>query len=193
MQFIYPVGATPLNSDEIHNLIPKHLSSQEDLNEWEQYNITLAERWAFKHKRNNILSIEFIQKLHQQMFNKTWKWAGKFRLHQTNIGVAGIYIPQELKMLQGDVEYQVASKVYDIREIAARLHHRLVFIHPFPNGNGRFSRLFADLFLVTNNESRFSWGRNNLTKDGVARNLYLQALRAADGNDYTSLIKFVDS
>ncbi len=110
MQFIYPIGATPLNNDEIYNLIPKHLTTQKELNEWEQYNIIIAEAWAFKHKRKHIMSIDFAQKLHKEMFNQTWNWAGKFRQHQTNIGVVSIYIAQELKSLFDDVTYWMNNK-----------------------------------------------------------------------------------
>ena len=193
MQFVYPIGATPLNNDEIYNLIPKHLSTQKELNEWEQYNIIMAESWAFKHKRKNIMSIKFAQKLHKEMFNQTWNWAGKFRRHQTNIGVASIYISQELKLLFDDATYWINNKIYNLREIGVRLHHRLVFIHPFTNGNGRFSRLFTDIFLTNNNENRFTWGRGNLLQDGEIRQEYLKALKLADNYDYSLLIKFLDS
>ncbi|MCC8483018.1 MAG: mobile mystery protein B [Rickettsia endosymbiont of Labidopullus appendiculatus] len=193
MQFVYPIGATPLNNDEIYNLIPKHLTTQNELNEWEQYNIVIGAEWAFKHKRNQIFLIKFAQDLHKKMFNKTWTWAGKFRQHQTNIGIESIYIRQELKMLFDDTIYLIENKTYGIREIAVRLHHRLVFIHPFPNGNGRFSRLFADLLLVNRNEQRFSWGKSNLTIDSKTRKLYLNALKEADNNNYSELIKFADS
>jgi Fic-DOC domain mobile mystery protein B len=193
MKFIYPIGATPLNNDEIHNLIPKHLTTQNELNEWEQYNIIIAEEWLFKRRRQQILSIEFAQKLHKQMFNKTWSWAGTFRQRQTNIGIESIYIRQELKILFEDIAYLIANKIYGIREIAIRLHHRLVFIHPFVNGNGRFSRLFADLLLVNHQQPRFSWGRHNLTTDSETRRLYLAALKEADNHNYDNLIIFADS
>lgn len=193
MKFIYPIGATPLNGDEIYDLIPGHIATQDELNEWEQYNILLAEEWAFKRKRKIISSIDFAQTLHRKMFDKTWKWAGKFRRRQTNIGVEGALIPQELKILFDDIAYQTERGTYGIREIAARFHHRLVWIHPFPNGNGRFSRLFADLFLVNAGEPKFSWGRENLVNAGETRNSYLRVLRDADRGDYSGLLEFVDS
>ncbi|BFD45611.1 mobile mystery protein B [Candidatus Tisiphia endosymbiont of Ditula angustiorana] len=193
MRFIYAEGATPLNQDEINNLLPKHLTTQSELNEWEQYNILKAEEWVLQRKRQDILSISFAQKLHNKMFDNTWSWAGKFRKTQTNIGVNSIYIGQELKLLFDDTIYQLTHKIYPLRETAIRFHHRLVFIHPFPNGNGRFSRLFADLILVSHNEHRFSWGRSNLICDNATRKQYLEALRAADNNDYSKLIIFADS
>jgi len=193
MRFIYAIGATPLNQDEINNLLPKHLTTQSELNEWEQYNVTKGEEWAFKIKRRRILAIPFAQNLHKKMFDDTWKWAGKFRKTQTNIGVNSIYIPQELKLLFEDMLYQLEHDTYSLRETAARFHHRLVFIHPFPNGNGRFSRLFADLLLFNQNQPKFSWGRDNLVNDGITRKLYLESLKEADNNEYSKLIKFADS
>lgn len=193
MRFIYAEGATPLSPDEIHNLIPKHLTTQKELNEWEQFNIVKGENWAFGIKRKNILSIEFAKKLHKQMFNETWSWAGVFRKSQTNIGVDSIYIPQELKAIFDDVEFWIFNNIYDMREIAIRLHHRLVFVHPFPNGNGRFSRLFADLLLQNNNEVSLSWGSCSLIEDSITRKQYIAALKEADIGDYRKLIEFVDS
>jgi len=193
MQFIYTKGATPLSLDEIHNLIPKHLTHQHQLDEWEQYNIARAEMWIKSRKIKDILSIEFVKKLHRKMFCDTWSWAGVFRQRQTNIGVNSIYIQQELKILMDDIVYWQKNAIFSTREIGVRLHHRLVFIHPFPNGNGRFSRLFADLYLLNQNEPRFSWGRSNLAKDSAFRDRYLQALRLADISDYKELIIFADS
>lgn len=193
MQFIYTKGATPLSLDEIHNLIPKHLTKQHQLDEWEQYNIARAEMWIRNRKIKDILSIDFVKKLHRKMFCDTWTWAGKFRQRQTNIGVNSIYIQQELKILIDDVIFWQNNATFPIREIGVRLHHRLVFIHPFPNGNGRFSRLFADLYLLNYNEPRFSWGSNNLIQDSSFRDQYLQALRIADSGDYIELIAFADS
>lgn len=193
MNFIFAEGATPLSPDEIHNLIPNHLTTQKELNEWEQFNIVKGESWAFSTKRKNILSIDFAKKLHKQMFNETWSWAGVFRKSQTNIGVDSIYIPQELKAIFDDVEFWLSNNTYEMREIAIRLHHRLVFVHPFPNGNGRFSRLFADLLLQNNNEVSFSWGSCSLVEDSITRKQYIAALKEADIGDYRKLIEFVDS
>lgn len=193
MQFTYAKGATPLEPDEIHNLIPKHLTHQSQLDEWEQFNIAKAANWAMNRKRKDILSTEFIKKLHQKMFCDTWKWAGSFRKTQTNIGINAFLIPQELKILIDDVLFWQDHSTFPLREIGVRLHHRLVFIHPFPNGNGRFSRLFADLFMIYHNEPRFSWGSNNLVKDSSFRDEYLKSLRKADHGDCHDLIIFADS
>ncbi len=193
MQFTYAKGATPLSPDEIYNLIPKHLTKQHQLDEWEQYNIARAEMWIKNHKINDILSIDFYKKLHSRMFCDTWVWAGKFRKKETNIGVNSVYIQQELKILIDDVIFWQTNATFPFREIGVRLHHRLVFIHPFLNGNGRFSRLLADLYILNLNEPRFSWGSNNLIQESSFRDRYLQALRTADNGDYSPLIEFADS
>lgn len=193
MLFKYAKGATPLSPDEVNNLIPSHITTQKQLDEWEQYNIVQGINWAFSRKRNDLLSILFAKKLHKQMFNNTWLWAGSFRKRQTNIGIASIYIPQELKLLFDDVQFQLEHDSFPIREIGVRLHHRLVFIHPFPNGNGRFSRLMAELLMRHNGEAGFSWGNCNLASDSETRGKYLSALREADNGDYSNLIKFADS
>lgn len=193
MRFVYVEGATPLTPDEVYNLIPKHLTTQKELNEWEQFNIVRAEIWAVGSNKKNTLTIEFAKTLHKKMFNKTWSWAGVFRKTQTNIGVDAIYIPQQLKMIFDDVEFWLANDIYDLREIAIRLHHRLVFVHPFPNGNGRFSRLFADLMLRHSNEPSFTWGSFSLEEDSIMRKQYISALKEADIGDYQKLIAFADS
>ncbi len=193
IKFRYAKGATPLTADDIHNLIPGHLTLQSQLDEWEQLNILKAENWAFAAKRKNILTIEYIKQLHHKMFCDTWKWAGKFRTHQTNIGVESIYIPQELKALVDDTEFWLNNETYDLREIVVRFHHRLVFIHPFPNGNGRSSRLIADIIINQFDQPRFTWGRDSLVKDSLIRDNYLKYLREADKGELTNLIKFADS
>jgi Fic-DOC domain mobile mystery protein B len=193
MNFTYAQGATPLSADEIYNLLPKHLTTQKELNEWEQFNIVKGMNWAFARKRKDIFSIEFAKKLHTKMFDKTWSWAGNFRKRQTNIGIEAIYIPQELKIIFDDVKFWLENDIYNLREIAIRLHHRLVLIHPFPNGNGRFSRLFADLMLHHKNKPAFSWGQCRLEEDSILRKKYISALQEADKGEYKKLIEFADS
>jgi Fic-DOC domain mobile mystery protein B len=151
MKFTYPFGATPIDGDELEALIPKHMNLQTELNEWEQANILEAEKWAFGQKHSDILSLEFVQKLHKKMFSETWRWAGKFRKTLKNIGVAPHEISQELFKFCGDIQVQIDQKEMPFEEIAARLHHRLVWIHPFPNGNGRHARIYTDMSIRVEN------------------------------------------
>lgn len=191
MKFIYPSGATPYNQDDAAHLIPHHITTQEQLNEWEQANIIDAERWLFSKRRKNLLTVRFLQKLHQKMFDKTWKWAGRFRTCNTNIGVPYPVIQESLKALCDDVVYWIQHKTFSIDEMAVRFHHRLVQIHPFPNGNGRHARLMTDALLVNLGALRFTWGKENLVQQSQTREAYIKALREADRGDYSDLLAFV--
>lgn len=193
MKFIYPPGATPIDGDEAEALIPRHITLQSELNEWEQANILEAEKWSFGQRHGDILSIEFIKKLHLKMFDETWKWAGRFRKTLKNIGVVPHEISQELLKFCADAEVQIDEEVYSFDEIAARLHHRLVWIHPFPNGNGRHARIFTDIFLVYNQRQRFTWGREDLANHSETRKKYIEALREADKHNFDPLLEFVRS
>lgn len=190
----YPPGATPLDPDDAAALIPGHLTTREQLNDWEALNIREGEEWAFGRQHKNILSISFMQALHKQLFGGTWAWAGKTRTKETlPVGIAPEKIEIELKKLCQDVETQIKHKSWKIDEIAARFHHRLVYIHPFTNGNGRFSRTMADLLLVQNGSEKFTWGAGDLISVGEQRDRYIDALQSADRKDYALLLDFVRS
>lgn len=191
MKFVYPEGATPLDGDELNALLPKHITLQSELNEWEQLNILEAEKWGFGQRHADILSMAFIQRLHRKMFNETWRWAGQFRTTLKNIGIMPYEIPQELVKLCADVQMQIDHGVMPFDEIAARLHHRLVWIHPFPNGNGRHARIYTDILLVNHHLPKFTWGQDNLTASTQTRKIYIQALREADRHNFIPLFDFV--
>jgi Fic-DOC domain mobile mystery protein B len=194
MKFEYPLGATPLDPDEIDGLIPSHITIQSQLNEWEAANILKAEIWLFSNSNHDdFLSIDFTKLLHAKMFDDTWTWAGQFRLTERNIGVSPFTITTDLNNLLEDVRYQVIHESFPMDEIAYRFHHRLVAIHPFPNGNGRHARLMTDLLLVQAGESRFTWGKQRLEAEGPVRKKYINALQHADKHDYAALAEFVRS
>ena len=127
------------------------------------------------------------------MFGRVWHWAGTFRRSMKNIGIDAYRIPQELRQLMDDCRYWIEHKTYEPDEIAARFHHRLVSIHPFPNGNGRHARLAADRLLVAFGQPRFTWGRVNLVDANETRDSYIAALNAADRHDIGPLLEFVRS
>ena len=124
------------------------------------------------------------------MLGKVWKWAGRYRLSERNIGVEAYRIPMEMRQLMGDVRAWIEYQTYPPDEIALRFHHKLVWIHPFPNGNGRHARMAADLLAVSLGQPRFSWGRGNLRDTGEVRQTYIAAMRAADNHDYAPLLAF---
>lgn len=190
----YPEGATPINADEIEGLLPTHITSRAELDRWEQDNINEALAWAEERKPKDILNESFMKLLHKKMFSNVWKWAGKFRQSEKNIGVPWYKISVELKKLCEDVEYWIENKTFSDDEIAARFHHRLVSIHLFPNGNGRHARLVADILLQNIlNKPLFTWGKANLVKSTDDRKRYIESLIAADRGDYELLMNFVRS
>ena len=186
------VGATPLTDEEREGLKLSFVTTQGDLNAAEQENILQAENWAYRRK-NIVLNRNFLSDLHKRMFGNVWRWAGAYRSTGKNIGVDAYRIHTELQELINNVSYWIENKTYELDEIAARFHHQLVHIHPYPNGNGRHSRLAADLLLKQMDRRRFTWGRVNLTDASETRKKYIDALRAADNHDYGPLMKFVRS
>ena len=185
-------ASTPLSAEEREGLIPSYISLRHELNEAEQANILEAEQWAFARKRD-VLDERFLTALHKRMFGRVWRWAGKFRLTERNVGVDPYRIATDLRQLLDDSRYWIAQGTDPPDDICVRFHHRLVTIHPFPNGNGRHARLATDLLLVARGQSRFSWGRTSLVTPGETRHAYVAALRAADARDIGPLLEFVRS
>jgi len=189
----YTNGQTPLDEDEKDGLLIPTITNRGELDEFEQLGVEKANEWLLSRKFsvNKILTENFVKDLHKRMFKDIWKWAGEFRKSNKNIGVDKFIIGMELKNLLDDCNYWIENKVFSEDEIAVRLSHRMVLIHPFANGNGRHSRLMADILIAKGfAKPYFTWGSVNLTKEGEARKKYLEALRAADQNDYKSLIEF---
>lgn len=192
MNLSYPPGSTTLSASELAGIIPGHINTQEQLNLWEAGNILQAEHWAARNHRD-ILRETYVCQLHRQMFGDTWNWAGKFRHTDKNIGAPWFEIPDRLRILLGDVRYQVEHGTWPPDELAVRFHHRLVALHPFPNGNGRHSRLMADLLVQQLGRPRFTWGSCNLEAPGQVREQYIAALQAADGHHIEALLAFARS
>jgi Fic-DOC domain mobile mystery protein B len=187
-------GNTPLSPEELADLIP-NLATKEELNEWERENMLRGREWAVGDRTSStdMVSDEYVRKLHKKMFDETWKWAGDYRHTEKNIGVSVHEIRERLMALFGDTRYWIENGTYLPDEIAVRFHHRLVFIHPFPNGNGRHARLIADIIALKLGRSALTWGSANFGKEGEARTSYLEAIRAADGGDIQPLLNFARS
>ncbi len=190
MSFVYPKGATPIDPDEAQALIPDHITTQSELNEWESQNIQKAVTWSLSRKRTGVLTAGFVNELHRRMFDQTWEWAGAYRRSDKNIGVPWEQVAVEVHKLLGDAGFWLAEAVYSVQESAIRLHHRMAVIHPFVNGNGRHARLLADVLLYNCDLPRIKWGGSELDTPGEARSNYLQALRAADQGDYAQLLSY---
>ena len=194
MNIEYSDRSTPLDYDEMEGLLLTHITTRAELDRWEMDNINQAYQWADRLKHRNLLDEDFIRLLHKKMFGNVWKWAGRFRKSDKNIGIPWVEIAVELKLLCDDATAWLEFSTYPPDEFAARFHHRLVYIHPFANGNGRHARLMADLILEKLFKTPpFTWGNANLTKQGESRTAYIRALKAADDHDLRLLMKFVRS
>lgn len=183
---------TPLTAEEREQLIPSYITLRHELNEAEQVNIGQALRWAYARPRD-VLDQSFLGDLHKRMFGEVWRWAGQYRATARNIGIDAYRIGVEVRHAIDDARYWVEHATYPPDEIAIRFSHRLVAIHPFPNGNGRFSRLVGDLLAHQLGQPPFSWGRANLVDVGETRALYVEALRAADNHNIAPLLRFARS
>jgi Fic-DOC domain mobile mystery protein B len=187
-------GNTPLSPEEVRDLIP-NLTTKAELNEWERENILRAREWALADRTvaSDLASDGYIRKLHAKMFDQTWKWAGEYRRSEKNIGIPFHEIRERLMTLFGDIRYWMENNAYPPDEIAVRFHHRLVWIHPFPNGNGRHARLIADVMVIRLGRPSLTWGSASLVKESKARTSYLEALRAADAGGIQPLLTFARS
>lgn len=186
-------AATNLTPEERVGLIPTWIVTRDDLNRSERANIAAGLRWA-RRSRFDVLNSDNLSILHRRMFGDVWRWAGKPRTSEKNIGVADWWKVREyLSVLTGDVAAQVEAETRPPDEIAVDFHYRMVVIHAFPNGNGRHARLSADLLVERLDREAFTWGRAELTDPGATRAAYITALKAADGLDLGPLVAFARS
>lgn len=194
-------GTTPLDEEDRAGLIPTWVATRGDLNIAEHANIGKALLWTESrgrpHSLEALLSESMMKALHRRMFGEVWRWAGKYRYHDTNIGTNWPYISTQLRDLLADVDFQTRNLErlpWTPDEIAVRFHHRLVLIHPFPNGNGRHARLAADLLVSLLGNPVFTWGANDPGAAAQVRQVYLNALRHADRTqEFAPLVSFARS
>jgi Fic-DOC domain mobile mystery protein B len=167
VQYHYIVGQTPLDDEEKYDLIPTVIT-RKDLDQFEEENILEARQWVMQKTvlmKHHVFTEKFILQLHKRMFGHVWKWAGKYRKSNKNIGIDCFQIQTELHKLLGDVAFWLENKTYNLTDLAIIFHHRLVKIHLFPNGNGRHSRLCADIIVNKYGGEKLTWGGNSdLTK-----------------------------
>jgi Fic-DOC domain mobile mystery protein B len=182
-------AATPLTPEERRDLIPSYVALRSELNEVEALNVAAGDRWALSRKRD-VLDEVFLQRLHLRMFGDVWRWAGKYRSSERNIGVAPHMVAVAMHQTIDDARYWVDHTSWPPDELAVRFSHKLVSVHPFPNGNGRWSRLAGDLLAIQLGEKRLTWGSASIVSISDTRRAYVDALRRADGGDIAPLLAF---
>jgi Fic-DOC domain mobile mystery protein B len=190
--FEEPADATPLTPEEKRGLLPAYITFRRELNQAEQENIARGQDWALS-RRRDLLTEKFVKALHGRMLGDVWRWAGKFRTSERNLGIVYYEIPMAVRGLLDDTKTWIEYQSYPPDEIAVRFHHRLVQIHPFPNGNGRHSRLMADLLVMQLGRERFTWGSANLQNAADVRTRYIEALKTADNHGIAPLLAFARS
>ena len=187
-------GQTPLDEEEKDGLLISTIANRSELDEFEQQNIEKAIQWTLtrKFKKDEILTEEFVRLVHKKMYGDVWAWAGEFRKTNKNIGVDRYQVAIELRKLLGDCKFGIDNGTYTPDEIAIRFKHRIVQIHCFSNGNGRHSRLMADIIIEkVFNQPVFTWGSHaELNKSGNGREEYLTAIKSADNNNINPLLEF---
>lgn len=192
----YDPGQTAISEDEIEGLRTKSITTQDELNEAERLNIEQAIDWTLRRRFSaaDVFTEKFITELHRRMYADVWKWAGSFRKSDKNIGVDWFTIPTQLRALLDDAIFWHDNETFSFDERAIRFKHRIVSIHCFPNGNGRHSRLIAD--VIASHVYKlpvFTWSAGYLQQKGHDRKQYLATLRQADAGDIKNLIQFARS
>ena len=190
----YIDGQTPLDPEDLEGIKHPHVMTRGELDQLEQANIEEGLRWLARQRSPDLLSDDFARKLHRKLFGEVWSWAGTYRQTEKNIGINPLQIAVQLRKLLDDARFWAEHGAYPPVEAAVRFHHRLVAIHPFANGNGRFSRIMADAYLEDVLEADpIDWGGGyDLQAMNERREQYIAALRAADAGDYSLLFEFVD-
>ncbi|HEX9712204.1 MAG TPA: mobile mystery protein B [Actinomycetota bacterium] len=185
-------GHTELSEEDRQGLIPSYISTRGELNEAEQRNIVRATATRRPPTPGELLDDQYLRALHKAMFDEVWRWAGQYRRRETNIGIEPARIPSEVRSLTDDARSWIEHETYDRDELCVRFHHRLVAIHPFPNGNGRHGRIAADYLIAALGRDRFSWGAGLGVTTEELRVRYLKALHLA-GHEIEALVAFARS
>lgn len=196
LELEYGDGQTPLDQNELLGLKTPSITTKGELDEMEQNNIEEAQLWLLGRKLTyqQILSPNFITSLHKRMYGNVWNWAGELRKINKNLGIPFYQIPSELKQLLDDTQFWIENNTFHPDEIAIRFKHRIVSIHCFSNGNGRHSRLMADILIEKIfKQALFTWGMSDLSAENNARSNYLKAIKLADKHAYSELLKFARS
>lgn len=188
-----PDGATPLSPEELEGIRLPHVATRGQLDALEQANVQQGLLWLRRQKKSDLLADPFVRRLHEKLFGEVWSWAGTFRRTGKNVGVDAFMIAVELRKLLDDTRTWIECQTFPPKELAARFHHRLVAIHPFPNGNGRHARIMADGILMhILGEPGIDWtGGQDLQRPNDRRTSYIKALRDADRGDFAALLLFV--
>jgi Fic-DOC domain mobile mystery protein B len=186
-------GQTPIHPEDLDGLLPRHISTQGELDELERENVLTGTVWALRRRRTlaSVLQDVYLRELHRRCFGGVWSWAGTYRTRATSIGIDAFKVASAVRdlMLDAALWFDATGDLAGTDEALARLHYRVVAIHPFANGNGRTGRLYTDVVARAVGAPPLSWGRQLPDTRGT----YLQALRSADAGDLRPLTEYLRS
>jgi Fic-DOC domain mobile mystery protein B len=188
-----PASEAPITAEEQAMLVPS-LSTRAQLIEVERRHINAARVWAMRGavlRRSDLLTEAFARDLHRRMFGGIWRGAGKYRATRCSPGWEPRQIAEGVAMFLDDADGWLRYSTYSVHEVAVRLHHRLLAIRPWSNGNGRHARLIADIVVAANDEEPLTWGLRS--GPGEARARYLSAMGIAGSGDFALLLAFARS
>ena len=175
-------GETPI---DVSGLKRKGISTRAELNRAEAENlrkVVVKYLAARPSRRSAPFTLTWVKRLHKQMFGDVWKWAGDFRQENLNLGCDWHQVQMQVQALLDDLAFW-EERGDTLLEQAARLHHRAVWIHPFSNGNGRWARMLANIWLKRHGQAIVEWPEETIGSKSVIREEYLGAIRAADDGD----------
>ena len=183
-------GQTPV--DDISSLLIK-VKNRQELNDLENKNNNKAYTkyllFMKPSSKFDPFTYESLCQIHKDMFGEVWDWAGIPRKKGgKNIGVEGAKVGYEMNRLLFDF-HQWEEKKTPPSETGVRLHHRLVWIHPFENGNGRWGRLVTNIYLHRKGLPLLNWPQDEKQVKTVFKPRYISALKSADHGDFESLKK----
>ncbi len=182
-------GQTPIA--DISGLRIKGITTRAELDVAEAENIRKAMVKYFGKRltrRSARFDLSWAKRLHKQMFGEVWNWAGEFRSYDLNLGFPWGRIECSLQVL---LENLASWNQYGVSvlEQAVRLHYESVNIHPFRDGNGRWSRMLASVWLHLHRHSITEWPAELSGGESKIRGQYLAAIQAADRGDHLSLLE----
>lgn len=186
MKWAYPAGSTPLDLAETSGLKLRGLKLQSELDIEEAINIAEAAFWLEGKVAKLPLDETFLSTLHREMFGRVWKWAGRYRMSNKNLGVEWTKIRESMTMHLGNVQAQLSAS-QDREAVTCFYHHGLVFVHPFPNGNGRWARMATEILCQELGLRQPSWTSIPAGASLPYRSQYIAALKSADGGNFLPL------
>jgi Fic-DOC domain mobile mystery protein B len=134
-------------------------------------------------------NLSWMLQLHKEMYYDVWDWAGTVRKTDLSLGVDKNQIFIQLRNLCDDIIFWENNNYFDLYEIAAKIHYNAVRVHPFLNGNGRWSRMLSNIYLMQNDLNLVKWNENELAKNNDSRKNYIDCIKKADEGDFKDFFK----